>query len=198
MPSLTSLYLTNNFLSGSVPPEICSMNLEKLEVDCDRIQCDCCTNDECSPGTNPPADPLFALLASVSPDGGEALRDPSSPQYEALTWLSSPINNNAFLPDDRLIQRFVLATFYYSTRGDNWDSSFLWLTSANECLWHTTSSSASVCDHNNRLTELDLRENNLMGSLPLELLILSDTLGEYDDIACFSGSTGLSFPISRS
>ena len=179
MASLTSLYLTNNFLSGSIPPEMCSMNLENLEVDCNRVQCDCCTNDDCSSATNPPGDPLFELLLSVSPDGGVALRDETSPQYRAFTWLSSPVDNNSFLPDDRLIQRFVLATFYYSTGGDDWDSDYLWLTNANECLWHSTSSSESICDNLNRIVELDLRSNNLAGSLPQELLIISDTLGEY-------------------
>mmetsp|Transcript_14530 Transcript_14530/g.30555 ORF Transcript_14530/g.30555 Transcript_14530/m.30555 type:complete len:529 (+) Transcript_14530:57-1643(+) len=44
---------------------------------------------------------------------------PGSPQQRALDWI---INEDAMVacPSDMLIQRYVLAVFYYSTDGDNW------------------------------------------------------------------------------
>ncbi len=44
---------------------------------------------------------------------------PGSPQQKALDWI---INEDAMVacPSDMLIQRYVLAVFYYSTDGDNW------------------------------------------------------------------------------
>ena len=88
------------------------------------------------------------------------------------------IHHNAFLSDERLIQRYALVTFYYATNGEDWKSSFLWLTSADECIWFTSSKSNTICDKDGRIVELDLRENNLLGSLPAEISLLSDTLGE--------------------
>jgi hypothetical protein len=173
MSNLRNLYLRNNLLTGTMPTEICALNLENLEVSCDLVECSCCTNSDC----NPTNDPLSDLLISVSPDGGAALQDKNSPQYAALEWLRSPLNN-AFLSDERLIQRYALVTLYYSTNGEQWKSSFLWLTSADECIWFTTSRANTICDNNGNIVELDLRENNLLGTLPAEILLLSNTLGE--------------------
>ena len=124
LTNLKSLYLTNNYLTGSIPPEICSLRLKNLEVDCD-VHCACCTNtnQSCSPKTE--FDPLRDLLSSVSPDGGLALRTKSSPQYAALEWLRSPVHNvflheqTDFTENDtyslkRIIQRYALATLYFS------------------------------------------------------------------------------------
>ena len=173
MTNLRNLYLRNNLLTGTMPQEICQLGLDNLEVSCDMVECSCCTNSEC----NPTNDPLMNLLASVSQDGGAALQDENSPQRAALEWLRSPLNN-AFLSDERLIQRYALVTFYYATNGEDWKSSFLWLTSADECIWFTSSKSNTICDKDGRIVELDLRENNLLGSLPAEISLLSDTLGE--------------------
>ena len=167
MTNLRSLYLRNNPLTGTMPEEVCALNLENLEVNCDEVDCNCCTN----PGCIPIDDPLLSLLISVSPDGGAALRDENSPQYAALEWLRSPLNN-AFLSDERLIQRYALAVIYYATAGEQWSSSFLWLTSADECIWYSSSRSNSICDANGRIIELDLRENNLAGTIPTELALL--------------------------
>ncbi|CAB9529362.1 unknown protein [Seminavis robusta] len=52
----------------------------------------------------------------------EALANSRSPQTKAYQWLVNNINNQTFtqpdLPKSRLIQRFAMATFFYSTRGD--------------------------------------------------------------------------------
>lgn len=84
-------------------------------------------------GTGQPFDAIFS--------------DPTSPQYQAAKWAidSAPtvgINES----DDRMINRFALATFYFSTNGDEWvncgrrstncDVSEEWLTGTNECNWY--------------------------------------------------------------
>jgi Leucine-rich repeat (LRR) protein len=193
MANLRNLYLTNNYLSGSVPQELCALNLVNLEVDCEEVACDCCTNANCINSTNGNNnggnDALLELLTSVSPDGGLALQDSTSPQYAAFEWLRSPINIDYMSDDKRMFQRYALATLYYSTQGVNWNTAFLWLTSANECLWFTSSDSRHICDTNRNLLELDLRGNNLNGRLPDELLILSETLGEYDTVHSYPNAT---------
>jgi hypothetical protein len=171
MTSLTALYLTNNFLIGTMPEEICALQLESLEVNCDSVTCDCCTN--CA--REEPQDRLLQLLLDVSPDGGVALQDQTSPQSRALQFLRLPVNSE-YSTDEKIIQRFVMATLYYSLGGDSWERSVLWLTSADECLWYSTSRSDSPCDENGSIAELDLRNNTLQGTIPEEIVLLSDSL----------------------
>jgi hypothetical protein len=177
-PRHTSLLLTaffcqsGNNLFGSVPAEVCALaSLQNVEVDCTKVQCDCCS--ECSPV----ADTLFELLVSVSLDGGQALSNISSPQYAALEWLRSPVNAG-FSSQQTLIQRYALASLYFSTAGDAWTTSSSWLTNTDECLWFTSESGGDVCDSNGNYININLRGNNVGGTLPLEVLLLADTLGE--------------------
>ena len=85
------------------------------------------------------------------------LQDPESPQSLALEWLKQDPNLLAY-KDFRRIQRFALATFYYSTRGgqQRWANSNGWLSvssSANvddlqdpshECTWFSTAQTQEV------------------------------------------------------
>jgi hypothetical protein len=166
-------------LVGSVPREICDLQLANLEVDCDTVQCDCCT--ECA-GSDIPIiiiaddDPLYLMIVAAYPEGGEALFDTSSPQFAAFQWLKSTANTQ-ITADQRLLQRYVLATLFYSTRGSDWEVSSRWLSDANECSWFS-SAEADVCDANGNYIDISLHENNLRGTLPMEVLLLSDTLGK--------------------
>jgi hypothetical protein len=50
--------------------------------------------------------------------------------------LSDEYTLNQDLTDDRLLQRFALVTFYYSTNGENWDGDENWVTPmTHECEW---------------------------------------------------------------
>ena len=169
-----------NDLTGSIPAELCLLpSIQTISIDCDQVQCTCC---ECGVGGGDSGggsnDPLFDLLAALSADGGAALRDTSSPQYAAYQWLDSSVNDAYEDNERKLIQRYALASFYYSAGGENWESgSSSWLSSQDECTWYTTSP-VSPCDQDGNFLEIDLKNNNLVGKLPLELLLLSDTLGK--------------------
>ena len=60
------------------------------------------------------------LMATVTDDA--LFDDPSTPQALALNWIT---NEDAIepplCPDKKMIQRYVLAAFYFATEGDNWD-----------------------------------------------------------------------------
>ena len=154
--------------------------LRDIQVDCDKVQCSCCGN--CSGiGSPPSATPfnqtLFQLVESLSPDGGQALHDVASPQYAAFQWLQSSVNSG-ITNQQTLVQRYALASLYYSTYGDKWFNSTGWLSKTDECKWFSSQSGASICDSNGKYTDLDLHGNNLSGTLPLEIVLLSDSLGE--------------------
>jgi hypothetical protein len=128
-----------------------------MEVTCELVQCSCCTSctgsdtiiggGDYSDGDGGSAsDTLVDLIVSNSPDKGESLQVPTSPQSAALEWFSRPINEIFWT--ERLLQRYALATIYYATGGDagRWTKTSLWLTVSDECQWYSSSDSAdTVC-----------------------------------------------------
>lgn len=133
-----------------------------------------------SPTLSSESEAVKDLIESVSLDGGVALQNASSPQSMALEWLQGD-NANATdtYTDWRLIQRYVLAVLYFSTNGDNWDDSTNWLSSKNECTWFTSSSEPLCNETNGRYLRVVLSENDLSGTVPVELALLSDSLRKY-------------------
>jgi hypothetical protein len=135
------------------------------------------------PPSNPPGDSTtqaFTVVAGIilakSPDSIESLGEQSSPQFEALQWMAADVSQRP-LPDDRILQRWVLAVLFYSTRGSGWAHSDDWLTAVSECFWFTTSE-VDICDEEGRIISVELRDNGLEGTLPGELSLLSDSLGK--------------------
>ena len=108
-----------------------------------------------------------------------AFRDPASPQSKAFEWLS---NDPAFLQytGDRKLQRFALATLYYSTGGQEWSGQERWLSyNSDECQWYFSSfsiyTSPGACmAAGGALKSLVLENNNMTGTLPPELALLTD------------------------
>mmetsp|Transcript_28166 Transcript_28166/g.51301 ORF Transcript_28166/g.51301 Transcript_28166/m.51301 type:complete len:598 (-) Transcript_28166:380-2173(-) len=91
------------------------------------------------------------------------LSDPSSPQSLALSWMiGDEVGTPCDLPN--LDQRYGAAVFYYALDGDGWVSSTSWLSTAPVCDWFGIN-----CNSSGLLTEIDLGENNLTGSLPPQL-----------------------------
>jgi hypothetical protein len=132
------------------------------------------------PDPVPPKDPLSELLSSASSDGGVALADPSTPQNMALTWLAGDPNLANYTVQE-VIQRYALATLYYTTKGDSWNSNDDWLSDKDACdKWYNNDGNdMSVdCTSDGAVSELDLRENNLEGVIPPEIGMLSDSLGK--------------------
>ena len=65
------------------------------------------------------------------------LTDPTTPQYAALDWLANTDSGASYSSADdvRILQRYVLATLYYSTGGANWNKSYGFLSDEHECKW---------------------------------------------------------------
>ncbi|CAB9508487.1 Leucine Rich Repeat [Seminavis robusta] len=117
----------------------------------------------------------------------EALTNSRSPQSKAYQWLVNNINNQTFtqpdLPKWRLIQRFVMATFYYSTRGDYWVQRRGWLDwETNECSWEQiflkrTFSPDLSCNEMGEIKALVFwNANSMDGTLPPEISLLGKSL----------------------
>jgi len=128
-----------------------------------------------SSGTEAPtAAPTFAgedgleqFLSSQSLDGGAAMRNSSSPQGQALTWLLDPTSNPSVGENTDTLTRYVLATMFFALDGANtWVNTDEWLTSTSICEWYTSGS--DPCNEEGILTDIDLKRNGLEGELPAD------------------------------
>jgi hypothetical protein len=68
-----------------------------------------------------------------------------------------------------LIPRYVLASLYFATGGELWTNSSNWLTISSVCDWHGVH-----CDRfRDHVNEIDLANNNLVGTLPDSLNMMT-------------------------
>jgi Leucine-rich repeat (LRR) protein len=127
--------------------------------------------------TNSTLTNLMDLLVAKSLDGGKTLQNLTSAQYQSYLWLANNSNLETY-SEQVLVQRYVLATFFYSTMGGQWTFKNGWLSDETECNWFSTTSNSMfpVCDANGTFVDLDLKYNNLDGTLPSELALLSNGL----------------------
>jgi hypothetical protein len=135
------------------------------------------TPESATPTSSPTSvrfDSLKVLIESVSFDGGAALTDPLSPQYKALKWLDGNEKLEEYSIQQKL-QRYTLAVFYYSTNGETWTQSDGWLTDEDECTCFSDANN-TVCDESGAYLQLNIEDNSLVGSIPSELALLSDSL----------------------
>mmetsp|Transcript_11836 Transcript_11836/g.25641 ORF Transcript_11836/g.25641 Transcript_11836/m.25641 type:complete len:500 (-) Transcript_11836:344-1843(-) len=121
--------------------------------------------------------------------------DPSSPQSQSITWLIEEDALYLCPADPTLVQRYVMAVFYFSTDGPNWiqcsapddlsdpasvaaanaacsleveigeGGTDAWLTAVSECNW-----GGVACEpDSNEMDRIEFEKNNLAGTIPREL-----------------------------
>jgi hypothetical protein len=69
----------------------------------------------------------------------EKLNTPGTPQYEAALWIADHDTYQMDIPDkpeDRFLERYVLALFYHATGGSRWRYNPNFMTGADVCDWN--------------------------------------------------------------
>jgi hypothetical protein len=113
--------------------------------------------------------------------------DYQSPQSKAARWIGEvdawftfPISQDDTEQRQHFRQRFALATFFYSTGGEeSWIDHILFLSDVHECEWFNffVFRRGLSCDSSNtRVMLLNIPENNLTGSLPEEIWGIEDLM----------------------
>lgn len=136
-----------------------------------------------TPSLIPRFDKFYGHFLSIS--GRKALDDVSSPQRRALEWLVKSDERQIELGDPNIFQRYSMAVLFYTFGGEEWWSSFNWMSSAHECNWNTVSDSLGPVDQtlyeagnivrgvkgckDDEVTVIDLRGNNLNGTISSEI-----------------------------
>jgi len=152
------------------------------------------------PGTGPtdpgtgPTDPGPADICGVDPttrrsqilgvlsgpvSTTNALNTPGTPQNAAVNWLIDDDEFQVCPGDEKIIQRYVMAVFYYSTEGSSWSECAQtgpcpggqenFLDKKHECEWGGISCNNDLC-----ITEIVFESNNVGGLIPYELEQLND------------------------
>jgi hypothetical protein len=102
----------------------------------------------------------------------QALRSENSAQSKALAWLRNNTDLESY-PLSRRLQRFSLATFYYSTGGDRrWVDDSRWLSDDDECTWYSRSNEPFICSEG-EYEIWSIAKNDMRGILPKEISMLS-------------------------
>jgi len=104
--------------------------------------------------------------------------EPGSPQNKAIEWLQSESGLNR--PAFKLIQRYVLATFWFATNGEGWNGVASWLGPDDECDWKIYDPWDSAreerrhlyCNGDGSFVALNL--DMLGGSIPKDIALLSN------------------------
>ncbi|GKY90589.1 hypothetical protein MPSEU_000032600 [Mayamaea pseudoterrestris] len=135
-----------------------------------------------------------SILTSIPGSDKDILTD-GTPQNLAFV---SVQNENLALDVPRLLQRYAMRVFYYSTNGpSSWIDATNWESTEDECTWYTSATDVtSVCSLGQVLQTLELNGNNVTGTLPAELSMLTGLTRLY--IKGVSGTRGLTGSIPES
>mmetsp|Transcript_8349 Transcript_8349/g.12859 ORF Transcript_8349/g.12859 Transcript_8349/m.12859 type:complete len:434 (-) Transcript_8349:99-1400(-) len=134
-------------------------------------------------------------------DVEKAATDASTPQGKAFQDLVAAQGTDPVISSFQMLQRFALRTLYYATGGEAWEYVAGWdaFESTNECDLFGMEN----CDPTEsvlKVVKIDLSNNDLRGTIPKEICLLSDTLERLylsqNDIAgpipsCFSDFTSM-------
>jgi len=114
----------------------------------------------------------------------------TSAQYQAVKWVldtSDSIDTASSSGISLLLQRYALAVLYFTTNGTEWLRNASFLSNQHVCYWNETlyddnnnsdTSSTSItgvtsCTDDGRITAISLGNNNLQGSIPYEIGMIS-------------------------
>jgi len=111
---------------------------------------------------------VLASLKKMASDDGLSLDDSQSPQFMVYAWLvgkDRPPGGLGNSTDVRRLQRYGMATLYFSLDGHRWTDQDNWLTARDVCEWQTV----EECNRAWMVTILELYSNNLVGRIPVEI-----------------------------
>jgi len=119
----------------------------------------------------------------------QVFQNKNTPQYKALNWMLNDDNLNTICVnnDDKVLQRYMAALFYFSTGGEYWLNQYDFLNgNTHECTW----SNRMVCNDENYIMDIIFNDNNVTGVIPSEI----DTLKSLKTLSLIKGNLTSTIP----
>ena len=94
--------------------------------------------------------------------------------HEELLWLADedPMQIDITSPCHEILQRFVVANFYFATNGPRWTDQSNFLSQKSVCDWNKNSSGV-FCEDGKHVSDIFIQECNLDGTIPHDIGVLS-------------------------
>eukprot|EP00526_Cylindrotheca_closterium_P006312 CAMPEP_0113634990 /NCGR_PEP_ID=MMETSP0017_2-20120614/18228_1 /TAXON_ID=2856 /ORGANISM="Cylindrotheca closterium" /LENGTH=591 /DNA_ID=CAMNT_0000545729 /DNA_START=155 /DNA_END=1930 /DNA_ORIENTATION=+ /assembly_acc=CAM_ASM_000147 len=135
---------------------------------------------------------FLQVLESQSVSAATTLGRLDTPQFHAFDWLIKDPNFETY-SNERLLQRWTLATFALGLQDADWEDTAMaigrsgfrtlpealhtWVQYTDECTWFfTQKDGAELCNDQGLYHRIDLRSQNLAGTIPTEIALLSNHL----------------------
>lgn len=127
---------------------------------------------------------LSVLTNQSSSSVDKILMDAASTQSLAYTWMLKDPSYWSY-SNSTILQRWILAVFYYSTNGDDWTTENFpidhqlgkapWMNYSDECYWESSNQGqdGNICNSEGKLFALHVRSVGLNGTIPTEIGLLS-------------------------
>ncbi|KAL3941574.1 MAG: hypothetical protein SGARI_000555, partial [Bacillariaceae sp.] len=113
--------------------------------------------------------------------GGEDLFEEGTSENKALRWLSDedPLQMPVTVTLEELLERFIMANFYFATNGSKWKEQYNFLSGSDVCDWNGSDSEGIFkgvrCEEGGTIAMIDLSESGLTGSIPDDIGLLTDS-----------------------
>ena len=111
-------------------------------------------------------DSLLGLLTEIVPSLADMEETSCAPENLALLTLEANEENS--------MDKYIFNMFYFSTSGHEWFDSSGWLSTEHQCTWR-----GIFCNDEGVIESLEMESNNLSGSIPTELGLLTELLTLY-------------------
>ena len=162
---VTAIQLINNNLTGPIPPELGPRSPSGTQDGLSNLEFLRLNNNNLT-GPLPSTISYLRNLRWLYIENNAGLCAPADAEFQA--WLATLLDFGGDTCADEE-DRAALVALYNATDGANWYQNQNWLSSAPIGEWYGV-----VTDSNGRVTELDLYENKLDGSIPSSLGSLSN------------------------
>jgi len=115
---------------------------------------------------------------------------PSSKYGRTVLWMTrSDQTDFSKMPQENILERFVMVLFYFSTAGKDWYNRFEFLTQQHLCDWAGDSANVIRCAYKDRkVTDLGIPQNGMSGEIPTEIGYLTALTRIYLSINQLSGT----------
>jgi hypothetical protein len=124
---------------------------------------------------------FWSLGETIESSVGQEIFDDGTSENRALHWLAEedPLQLPVTSTMEDILERFVLANFYFATNGPSWTNQYDFLSKKDVCEWNDGGAGGDnhygVFCEQGKVYQLNFNQNGLSGTIPEDIGLLSNT-----------------------